>query len=133
LELIESEDDEKIRAVSAFFRASADRTAWSKAGLIHETSLEDFEEALVTFWRNRKRSLDLVRKDSSAVDQGRLLYGDCIVHRRTLEGLEVPDYFTPGSFHTLADDEKVGWHPYYKAKLAEPATPKGEQVSGRSK
>ncbi len=116
LELIECEDEEKVHAVSAYLRAAVDRTGWSKAGLIHESSLDEFEQALETVWRNTKRRCALTRT-ADPVKQGMFVYNGCIAHRRTLEGLEVPDYFTPGSFHSLADDERIGWHPDYKVKL----------------
>jgi hypothetical protein len=34
-----------------------------------------------------------------------------------LQGMDVPAYFVPGSFHTLADALRVGWHPKYREVL----------------
>ncbi len=117
LELIECEDDDKLRAINDFLRAAVDRTNWSKAGMIHSSSLDDFENTLASFWKNRRQQNRLVHGRSGAIGQGKLLYLDCVSHRARLEGLEVPDHFTPGSFHALADAQEIGWHPEYRTRL----------------
>ena len=117
LEIIEADEEDIFVAVNDFMRASVDRTEWSRAGLINETSLDDFEEALIAFWRNKKKQHALINSELGHSVQGQLLYRECSMHRRSLEGLEVPDYFTPGSFHSLADILEVGWHPEYKIKV----------------
>jgi hypothetical protein len=117
LEIIEADEEDIFVAVNDFMRASVDRTEWSRVGLINETSLDDFEAALITFWRNKKKQHALTNSELGHNIQGQLLYRECSTHRRSLEGLEVPDYFTPGSFHSLADILEVGWHPEYKIKV----------------
>lgn len=117
IELIDCDDEEKFRAINDFLRASVDRTNWSRAGMVHPSSFDEFEEALTVFWRNRREQNELIHKRRNQVERGKLLYFDCGSHRGKLEGLEVPDHFTPGSFHALADAEEVGWHPDYKKEL----------------
>ena len=85
--------------------------------MVHPSSFDEFEEALTVFWRNRREQNELIHKRRNQVERGKLLYFDCGSHRGKLEGLEVPDHFTPGSFHALADAEEVGWHPEYKKEL----------------
>src|SRR4029453_16301611 len=41
LELIESDDIDKIRAVTDYLKASSDRTQWSKKGLVHDSSFDE--------------------------------------------------------------------------------------------
>ncbi len=117
IELIECDDDEKFHAINDFLRACVDRTNWSKAGMVHPSSFDEFAEALTVFWWNRREQNELVHKRRNQVERGKLLYLDCGSHRARLEGLEVPDHFTPGSFHALADAEEVGWHPEYQKEL----------------
>ena len=62
LELIDCDDDEKFHAINDFLLASVDRTNWSKAGLVHHSSFEDFETALVAFWKNRRRQTEIIHK-----------------------------------------------------------------------
>jgi hypothetical protein len=118
LELIEAEEEDKIQAINDCLRAEVDRTQWSAQGIIHESSLDDLWDTLCSFWRNKKAQNAIAHKHLSHVEQGNILYRDCMMLRIPLEGLEVPTHFTPGSFHTLADAEEVGWHRDYKRLLA---------------
>ena len=117
LDIIEAEYEQKIRAVTDLLRASVDRTQWSAKGLVHESSFDEFEEALLRTWDNHKRKTDFRLVGRSNVLKGQGLYLECSSHQATLEGLQVPQHFTPGSFHALSDDLVIGWHPHYKRKL----------------
>jgi ABC-3C protein len=117
LDLIESEDADKIQAVTDYLLASNDRIAWSLKGLIQSQSLLEFEKELVRTWGNLKNKVRLAGKDLPEVEKGQLLYSECGLHKSNLEGLETPGHFTPGSFHALADKEEIGWHLNYKKLL----------------
>lgn len=119
LALIEYADEDVIEAINCYLRASAERTAWSKAGLVHEASFEEYEESLVKYWRNRTTVHEITSKQYPSPQRGQLLLADCTVHQQTLQGLEVPSFFTPGSYHALAEDQTVGWHPEYTALLSD--------------
>lgn len=118
LELIDAEYGERLRAVNDYLRASADRAQWGVKGLVNPDSFNEFENGLERTWENLHRKCDLEHKDKPDIDRGKLLYYDCSLHKADLEGLQVPDHFTPGSFHALSDVERVGWHPDYKNKLS---------------
>jgi hypothetical protein len=118
LALIEYADEDVIEAINCYLRASAERTAWSKAGLVHEASFEEYEESLVKYWKNRTTVHEITGQQYPSVQRGQLLLADCSVHQQTLQGLEVPSFFTPGSYHALAEDRTVGWHPEYTSLLA---------------
>jgi len=64
--------------------------------------LEDFETALVAFWKNRRRQTEIIHKKRNPLDRGKLVYSDCSSHRRTLKAWKSRIIFTPGSFHALA-------------------------------
>lgn len=113
LEIIDSGEDEKIQAVIDFFKASVDRTHWSQKGWVHEESFNEFEDNLIRTWTNLRKKVAIQFKDNSDKEKGQALYTDCSLHQATLEGLETPSYFTPGSFHSLSDKKIVGWHPNY--------------------
>jgi hypothetical protein len=125
LELIEAEDEDIIQAINDYLRSYIERTLWSKAGIVHDRSFEEFEEALLSFWRNKKRQNLLTRTTLSPVQQGQLLLSECCMKEQRLQGLEVPSFFTPGSYHALADDGELGWHPEYKTRLQFPRTSNG--------
>ena len=117
LEIIDCNYDDKIRAVTDFLKASVDRTRWGEKGLVFDSSFDEFEDGLVRTWTNLKRKTDIGLSHEGDIEKGQYLYADCSDHKAKLEGLEIPNHFTPGSFHALSDKEVVGWHPDYKDKL----------------
>lgn len=118
LELIESSEEDVIEAINNFLRASAERAAWSKEGIVHDKSFDDYEENLIAFWKNKRAVHGVIHKSLTGVERGKLLLADCGLHQQKLQGLEVPAFFTPGSFHALAEDKTVGWHPDYYLLLS---------------
>ena len=117
LEIIEAEEDDIIAAVNDYLRAIVDRAEWGRAGEVLEDSFTEFTDSLTTFWRNKSIHCRLLHGARDETDRGQILYRECCMHRQTLEGLEVPDYFTTGSFHSLSEAQEVGWHPEYKERL----------------
>jgi hypothetical protein len=117
LQFIEGSEEDVIEAINQFLRASAERSAWSKQGIVHDKSFDEYEKALVSFWKNKRTVHDITHKNLTGVDRGKLLLADCALHQQKLQGLEPPPFFTPGSFHALAEGENVGWHPEYKNLL----------------
>jgi len=123
LDLIEYNDVQKIKAVSNFLRASADRTEWSKLGLVHSSSFNEFEERLTNIWENEKTIIDITHIGLDDKKKGTLLCAKCCIAEVKLQGFSCPPHFTPGSFHSLADSPSdhplIGWHPNYNIKLKE--------------
>ncbi len=117
LEIIELDEETTLQAINEYLRASVTRSKLSEAGIVHEDSFTEYEESLTSFWRNKRRQNRLTFAQHKPEDLGQLLFSDCCLHQSKLQGLELPAYFTPGSYHALADDETIGWHPDYKTKL----------------
>ena len=117
LELIELEEEGTLEAINSYLRATVMRTKLSEDGIVHDDSFTDFEEALTSFWRNKGRQNHLSHPSHTETQRGQLLFSDCCLHRQKLQGLELPDYFTPGSFQSLADEMEIGWHPAYETLL----------------
>jgi hypothetical protein len=119
LELIELEEEGTLEAINNYLRATVMRTKLSEDGIVHDDSFTDFEQALTSFWRNKRRQNHLTHASHTDIQSGQLLFSDCCLHRQKLQGLELPDYFTPGSFQSLADAIEIGWHPTYETALKE--------------
>jgi hypothetical protein len=47
LELVEASNDDQLRAVGDFLRASADKVEWADRGLIFPGSLDEWDDSLV--------------------------------------------------------------------------------------
>ena len=80
-------------------------------------TLETYENDLHATWRHKLIRTRAIHAAKPAVNQGQLLFSDCIEHEARLNGLEIPRSFTRGSWHALADDSKIGWHPDYQNAL----------------
>jgi len=117
LDLIQLDDDAKIRAANDFLRAALDRSIWAEKPLNHKSSFAQFTQQPETTGGRKKIAVSVLAAGRPHVDAGKLLYAECIQVKEQLEARPVPDHFTPGCFHALADDQRVGWHPTYKDEL----------------
>lgn len=117
LRLIEEEDEDILAAVNDFLRAATDRTSWSAEGMIDEASLIKFCEELCRSWKNKKSRVSLTHSEKTEVNQGKLLYLDCLDHVIPIDGCATQGHFVRGSWHALSEDQTIGWHPRYKEAL----------------
>jgi C-terminal domain 7 of the ABC-three component (ABC-3C) systems len=119
LEIIETSEQDHLRAVSDFLRASADKSAWAEQGLIFEGSLTEWDDFLVRRHSLISGEVFELHADKDAAFRGRMAYRQCAQVNAPLEGRAVPSHFVPGSFNALADVMRVGWHPDYQTLLSE--------------
>jgi hypothetical protein len=117
LELIDLGFDDKLEAISDYLKASYNRTKWAQRGDVHSSSFEELDLNLRRSWRNLKCRVEAAYKAQNQVDQGKILYSDCMQHKNLVEGMEAPDHFIPGCFHRLSDEQHIGWHPNYRNML----------------
>ena len=117
LELIQLEDEGTLEAINDFLRAASARTWLSEEGIVHEESFDDFKDALISFWRNKQRQNNLIHPNQDNTHRGQLLLSECCLHQQRLQGLEVPNFLTSGSYHALADKPEIGWHPEFRKLL----------------
>jgi hypothetical protein len=122
LDLVEASGEDVLEAINAYLRASVMRAKWGEEGAVHEDSFSEFAEALITYWRNKRNHNELAQHGMTPVQLGKLLLADCNLHRENLQGMPVPSFFTPGSYHALADELEVGWHPDYRTHIAKATT-----------
>jgi hypothetical protein len=117
LEIIDVSEDDRVRVVSDFLRTSADKSKWAEVGLIHEGSLRDWDDNLVSRHGLICGEIADVHSDKDALVRGRLAYRRCALLQTPLDGREVPGHFVHGCFNNLADLMRLGWHPDYKSLL----------------
>lgn len=114
LDIVDCDYTDKVEAVSDYLRASANRTVWAENGDISDEALSSFSEELTRVWKNQKKILDIIHKNSDEIERGQLLYFECKDKQMDMGTLVAPSFFTSGCFQVLADDESIGWHPEYK-------------------
>ncbi len=126
LDIVNCDYTDKIEAISDFLRASANRTAWAEKGDISKDAINLFSEELTRIWNNKKRILEITQNSMEESDRGRLLYFECKDKQVDMGSFIAPSFFTSGCFHTLTDDESIGWHPEYKKILKDRRSKNGE-------
>lgn len=113
LEFIDATEEDRLRAVSDYLRASADKADWAERGEIFSGSLDGWDKDLITKHGMAKGDVADLHGEKSAAIQGRLIYRLCAQHVAPLEGRVVPSHFVHGSFNDLADRRRLGWHGDY--------------------
>ena len=110
-------DDHLTDAINEYLRAAADRAHWGIRGYVLEESFSDYQNELTKTWR-RKRQAESNDGNGKAEEKiGQALFLSCMNVRLPLQRMQVPEYFTPGAFHALADICKIGWHPRFTEML----------------
>lgn len=117
LTIVQASEEDVLAAVSDFLRAAADRTFWAAKGHLDGAQLDEFADELRTSWRNLKQRIEIVHRSLMPEERGQLLLAECNGHLANPGGLLCPPHFTRGSFHALADDRTIGWHPDYTKVL----------------
>ncbi|MFC8006780.1 ABC-three component system protein [Streptomyces olivaceus] len=115
--------DERIRlAVRDYVRAFDQRSRWSEEKLLRVGELGAYERRLVEEWRARfadmREELGDEASEAEMKREARQIYRwvDRDARAQIRTGLE--EVFIPkGSYHMLADELKVGWHPDFTARL----------------
>jgi hypothetical protein len=117
LEIVDAAEQDRVRAVSDFLRASADKSVWAEQGLVFEGSLTEWDDFLVGRHGLISGEIADLHADKDAALRGRTSYRRCAQLQAPLEGRAVPGHFVHGSFNALADVLRLGWHPDYQSLL----------------
>lgn len=118
LDLIERSDRDKLKAMADFMRSKNGKTRWAEHGFIVESQFKDFEEDLGEQWEAHSLRIKGTATKLTPVEQGQSLFLECRALRHKINGKEAPDYFSRGTFQSLANNQKIGWHPAYKLLLS---------------
>jgi hypothetical protein len=117
IELIQGTDDDLLEAVTDFLKAKVNRDRWIEDDVIDEPLASDFEEKLLRFWKNTKKKIDITLSSRTVEERGDVLMRDCLTRSETIRGESVPDSTVAGTYHALADQPALGWHPVWSARL----------------
>ena len=109
-------------AVRDYHRAFVQRSRWSEEGLLEYGELDRYERRLQESWEIIfERARDELGDDATdelKAEAARFVYAwaedaDFPIRPACGEG-----FISRGSFHVLADDMRVGWHPDFELRLA---------------
>jgi hypothetical protein len=100
-----------------FLKASAQRSKWLREARIDPAELDKYDRTLEEQWTTRSAIIwDELAVGCSEEDKcrsGRELLGWAETQERPLRGASA-QFLTSGSYHTLADEVRLGWHPNFK-------------------
>ena len=114
LDVIGLSEDELIGAVLDFLKANVNRQNWIENEIIDEDIASDFELKLSRFWKNKKKRIELTERKLSEEEQGQLLYAECKMRQEKIGDNSPPESTIAGTYHTLANEPVLGWHPNWE-------------------
>ncbi len=117
LEVIGYSDDDILEAVYEYLRADVNRIKWIDNEIIDEDIAADFELKLTDYWKNQRKRIEITQKTLSAEERGQLLYGDCKSRQEKIRDINPPYPTIAGTYHALADEPVLGWHPNWKKRF----------------
>lgn len=106
-------------ATSDFYRAYAQRSRWSRENLILEDELSQYDDKLEDTWRRKFDAEVLIAAPQSETEKiqiGRKLFFWATQESTPLRNV-VEKWITAGSYHGLADQDKVRWHPDFNGNI----------------
>jgi len=110
-------EDEAIKAATCYLRSSHERTIWGTKGVRENQFLDEFHGDLKSHYNRTKDEIDITHNSHPDQNRGHLLFLKCVQHQQTINGKTLPDFFTPGCYHGLAETKEIGWHPQYRTLL----------------
>src|SRR5699024_7889168 len=114
LEEIEEDEEGIMEAVIEYMKAETNRGKWIESGIIDADIADEFEDRLHEKWRNEKKLIDLTHAEKNAVTRGKILLYSCKKKEVRIRDMDPPSSTTAGTYHYLADEPVLGWHPDWK-------------------
>ncbi len=119
LEAIDCDVDEILNSVADFLMAKVNRDKWIANGCIDEAVAKEFQATLMTYWSNQKKRIEITETGRTEKEQGQLLLSDCKNRQATIRDSHPPSGTIAGTYHALADEPSLGWHPHWKLLFQE--------------
>jgi len=109
------------RGARDYYRASAQRSKWARENLLLDTELRDYDSKLEDRWA-RKFDAE-IDKAMPSTEPDKRAVGREICRWASLESIPlrtvVETWITAGSFQSLSDRLRVGWHPDFETIFGE--------------
>lgn len=122
LKLIDADEDEIFEAIEDYLRSSKAKTEMARKGYLWEKAFLNMNDELRKRWltiSRQKRNLQTSNKLTD-IELGKDILYSTLDHKATINGYPTRNYFlTKGSYHYLANELIVGWHPNYETLIKE--------------
>ena len=123
MRLIDVPDRERRSSVYDYYRAFEQRSRWARENLLLDGETDRYDRALFDAWERRFQAHMAEADEATEEPRKRALGRDVFrwsrEHQKPLRNRDEL-WLSSGSFQMLADSEKIGWHPEYEERLADP-------------
>ncbi|HVL48151.1 MAG TPA: ABC-three component system protein [Candidatus Thermoplasmatota archaeon] len=116
LNLIKTERDELVSAISTYAEANRHRKYWLNEGLLGEDRVDQFERQLLLQWNSAKGEH---AGETDEIRGGKRVYYQCLRARGRLGPDDSDPEMIAGNYHVLSQRRLVGWHPRYRELLGD--------------
>jgi hypothetical protein len=122
LRLIDAQRPRLLKAMREYYRASTHRSRWLREGFLKPGELERYERRLVEEWEYRfddaKSELDKDESEDNKRRAGRKVYAwvEMDASYPIRPGC-MEQFVVRGSYQTLSERLRVGWHPEFRERL----------------
>jgi hypothetical protein len=125
LHLITEDGSIVDNAIREFIRCNIEKSRLSAEGNVTDDDWLAFESTLYERWTKIRARISRTQEDNSEEDVGFSVFTDTTEsHREKLAGCETDQvYLTSGTYHRMAEEVKVGWHPRFEQLLQDQKKP----------
>lgn len=125
LHLITEDGSIVDNAIREFIRCNIEKSRLSAEGNITDDDWLSFEATLQARWVKIRARISRMLENASEENVGFSIFTDTTeAHREKLAGTDTEQvYLTSGTYHRLAEEIKVGWHPRFSELVNEGTSP----------
>ena len=123
IRLIQHTENTVQNARRDYYRAYEQRSRWVRDSLIALDDLDTYDDHLSDEWARHFDEMEIDvsslpnPKETDLQRYGSQLYRTVMHSRQHIREKCTEPFIMRGSYHLLADQQKVGWHRYYKERL----------------
>lgn len=114
LRLISAQQGEILGAIDDFYRCSSERFRLANEGDVTSDDWFDFEDDLKREWARVAQKEQRLHPEREPTVTGYVTYSESLAFQPLLSLQRPQTYLTRGSFHRLANELEIGWHPDYQ-------------------
>jgi hypothetical protein len=126
LRLIDVSDSVIVRSIRDYYRTSEMRSKWAREKLLLDGDSDRYDRSLIDRWERKFEE----KKDEYAPldnDEKKRTCGRTVFHWANTTPFPLRNrseqWLSAGSYHILADQLRLGWHPEYSSVLVESGEP----------
>ena len=114
IDAIGSPGKAKEKAILNFLKAKSFIDQLTYSGAIHDSEINREKEHLIDYWENEC----LFPRNLPDIDKGIDIFASCMNYRQSPLYIKVKnESLCQGTYHILADDVNVWWHPNFKDSI----------------